>query len=96
MWSKSAPRSENWALKSSFAVTPGSTCTARSGSSASTLARFFDSVPVSVMLDGIVSAGASYGPAFTSIESVRCRFSGASTMSSVCRPATVTVLRAVR
>ena len=50
---KSAPRTEKRASKSLLELTPGRLCTARSGSSASTLARFLASLPPSTSVDGL-------------------------------------------
>ena len=63
---KSAPRSEKRASKSSLELTPGRLCTARSGSSASTLARFLASLPASTRVEGPSWRAVSNGPAVTS------------------------------
>src|ERR1035437_9479538 len=52
---KSAPRTEKRASKSLFELTPGNPWTERSGSSASTLARFLASLPPSTSVDGLSS-----------------------------------------
>src|ERR1017187_4986355 len=58
---KSAPRTLNRASKSLFELTPGSPWTERSGSSASTLARFLASLPPSTSVDGLSCRAGSNG-----------------------------------
>ena len=67
---------ENRASKSLFELTPGRPCTARSGSSASTLARFLASLPASTSVEGLSGARGFEGPAFASTVSVWRKVSG--------------------
>ncbi len=81
-----APRIEIWLCKSSFDVTPGSPCTARKGSSARTLARFFSSLPA---IPTLVAVSSGNGPAVTLTDSERRSVSGARAISRS-GPGTVT------